>query len=201
MDNRMFFAATTALAGLGAAAILSTTAVGSSGAPKTGWQGPRQSLPSRVAAAAPDPNPTADAQHVFGVSTGAAADAHVPLSLPSATIEAGIGSDGSVCFDGTFPGRPQAGACGMTPGAAEVSGVLETVLNQPQFYFGLVGDSVIGLSVNTDQGSYDATLRHGSFFVSFPEDSVPSGWIATLADGSTVSGDLPSDNGNPLPNP
>jgi hypothetical protein len=198
MRDRNFFVVTAALAGVGAVAILSTGALGSSTTHQVISHAPRQALPARVLAAPSDSNPTADALHVFGVSTGAAAQARLPLSLPEATIEAGIGSDGLVCFDGTFPGRPQAGQCGKAPGADGVSGVLDRGLHQPQLFFGLVGDEVVGLTVTTDRGSYDAILRNGAFLVSFPTGARPSTWVASLADGSTRSGDLSADNDNPL---
>jgi len=194
VSNRMFFAITTAVAGLGAAAILSTAALGLSTRPQASWHGARQSLPSRVLAAARDAAPTADALHVFNAVTGSAAKAHTPLSLRHATIEAGIRSDGLLCFVGTFANRPQGGSCGMSPAAGSISAGLETALNQPQLFFGLAGDSVTGVRVDTDRGSFNAAMQHGAFYVSFPKNAKPRDWVATRRDGSTTTGRIVSDN-------
>jgi hypothetical protein len=200
MNNRIFLIVTSAVAALGAAAILSTVALASSSADPFPSQGSGQDLPSRVLAAPSDPNPTEDALHVFDASSGAAAQARVPLSLADVTIEAGIRSDGSICFDATFPLRPQAGLCEAALGANGLSGVLDREVDQPQLFFGLVGDAVTDVSVTTDMRSYDATVSNGAFYVSFPADARPSSWVASLADGSTTSGDLSFDNDNPLLN-
>ncbi len=184
-----------ALGFLAAAIAIAAVSAGGSTAPSVGWTGKRQSLSNRVNASPVDTNLSVDAQHVFGSSSAAEADAHIPLTTSDgAQIEAGIKTDGSVCFDVTTPGRAPAGTCGPSVDANNISGVINQFVNQPTVYAGLAGDNVTAVDVLTDQGTVSAMVENGAFYSSIPNGSSIKGWVITLADGSTTTHNWPPDS-------
>jgi hypothetical protein len=201
LKNRTFFGATTTFAGIITAAAIGSAATGSAKAPQTSFRVARQAMSSHIASSPIDGHVSADATHVFGTSDPTKAAAHLPLSLANGTtIEVGRRDDGLLCFDANVPNETAGGSCGFSVGTGEVAGVIDRRLGRPQLYYGLAGDDVVSLIVNTGQGAVPALVRNGVFFTVIPKDAKLSNWTATLTDGTTSTGDLSADNGNPLLN-
>lgn len=194
MVSSLFVAATASIAAYGTPLHAVSSLIG--------WHGAPQKMSTRLQASPVDPTPTADAQHVFGQTSGAAAEARLPLQVANKVqIEAGKRADGSLCFDATMPGRAQFGSCGAAPAPTAVNGGISRVRGQDVVFAGLVGDQVAAVNLVTDLGTFPAVVKNGVEFATAPDGAQLESWTATLTDGSTESGDLSYTNqGNPLAN-
>jgi hypothetical protein len=183
-----------------ATAIATVSAIGSSAqkAPASLWTGGRQSLSKRVEASPIDSNMSEDAHHLFGGSSNAETNAHVPLQLVNgAKIEAGLNANGSLCFDVTTPGRAPSGSCGRSVDPNDINGVLHYTYEQPTIFAGLAGDNVRAVDVLTALETVPAIVQNGAFYATVPNGSKIQGWVVTLADGSKTTHNWPPDAHNP----